>query len=58
VAFEAADRFELGLALGLFAQQIGAGLRIGLGAADRDDVDRSVRLPVTATVQAVALGVA
>ena len=56
VAFEAPDRFEFGLAFGLFAVDVGAGVGIQLGAAERDDVDRAVQLPVTAAVQAVAVG--
>ena len=57
MAFEAADGFELGLAFGVFASEIGAGLGIGLGSGERDDVDRAVELAVAASVQSVALGV-
>jgi hypothetical protein len=52
VAFEAADGFELGLALGLFASEIGTSFGVGLGAGERDDVDRAVELAVAAAVQA------
>ena len=55
MAFEAADRFQLGLALGLLSGEIGAGLGVGVGAGDRDDVDRAVELSVPAAVQAVTL---
>jgi hypothetical protein len=58
VAFEAADGFELGLAFGLFANAIGTGFGIGLGARKRDDVDGTVELSVAAAVQAVPDGLA
>jgi hypothetical protein len=41
-----------------FAGEIGAGRRVELGSTERDDVDRTVQLPVTATVQALAASVA
>jgi hypothetical protein len=53
MAFEAADRLQLGLAFGLLAFEIGAGRGVELGPAERDDVDRAVQLPVTAAMQAV-----
>jgi hypothetical protein len=52
VAFEAADRFELGLAFCLFALDVGAGVGVPGDSAQRDDVDRPVELAVTAAVQA------
>ena len=58
VAFEAADGFELGFAFGVFAVEVGAGLGVGPGAGERDDVERPVELAVPAAVQPVALGVA
>jgi hypothetical protein len=58
VAFEAADRFEFGFALGLLAVEIGLGLGVSLRAADGDDVDRAVELAITAAVQPVTLGLA
>jgi hypothetical protein len=42
VAFEAADRFELGLSFGLFALEVGAGGGVELGSAQGDDVEGSV----------------
>jgi hypothetical protein len=50
VAFEAADGFALGLAFGVFAIQVGAGLGVSPGARERDDVDRAVELAVPAAV--------
>jgi hypothetical protein len=58
VTFEASERFELGLAFGLFAVEVGAGRGIGLDAGESDDVDRAVELSVTAAMESVALGVA
>ncbi len=58
MAFEAADRFALGFALGLFAVEIDAGFGVGAGAGERNDVDRAVELAIPAAVQAVALGFA
>ena len=55
VAFEAAERFEPGLPFGVFASEVGAGLWVVFGSAQRDDVDRAVQLPVTAPVQPVPL---
>src|SRR5579875_3889029 len=58
VAFEAADRFALALAGCDLALDIGPGGWTEVHLGERDDVDRAVQLPVTATVQAVALGLA
>jgi hypothetical protein len=58
VTFEAADGFELGLAFGVFAIQVGTGLGVSPGTRKRDDVDRAVELAVSAAVQPVALSVA
>jgi hypothetical protein len=58
VAFETANRFEPGLAFGVFAIQVSAGLGVSPGARERDDVQGAVELAVPAAVQSVALGVA
>ena len=50
VAFEAADGFELGLAFGVSAVEVGAGDWVGASAGKRDDVDRAVELAVAAAV--------
>jgi len=50
VPFEAADRFELALAFGVFALEVGLGHGVGACAGERDDVDRAVELAVTAAV--------
>jgi hypothetical protein len=42
VAFEAADRFALGLALGLLSREVGAGFGVQASARDRDDVQRVI----------------
>jgi hypothetical protein len=42
VAFEAAHRFEPGLAFGAFAGQVGLGLAMASGAGERDAVDGGV----------------
>jgi hypothetical protein len=47
VAFEAADRFQSGLALGVFAVEVDAGFGVGAGAGERDDVQGTVELAVT-----------
>ena len=57
MAFEAADRFALGLAFGVFALEVGASGRVGACAGEGDDVDRAVELAVAAAVQPVALSV-
>ena len=54
VALEAADRFAVGLALGLFAGQVGLGLGVVSCASDGDDVQGVVELAVAAAVQPVA----
>jgi hypothetical protein len=58
VAFEAADRFDLGLAFAVSAIEIGTGCGIGACSGERDDVQRAVELAVAAAVQSVAFGVA
>jgi hypothetical protein len=58
VAFDAAERFFAGLALGLFAGQVGSGLRTPVGLVDGEAVKGAVELAVAASVQAMALGVA
>ncbi len=58
VAFEAADRFAGGLAFGLPALDVVAGLRVAAGAGDGDAVQGGVDLAVAAAVEAVAVGLA
>jgi hypothetical protein len=58
VAFEAADRFAVGLAFGGLAGDVGLCLGVAAGARDGDAVDRCVDLAVAAAVEAVAVGVA
>jgi hypothetical protein len=58
VAFEAADRVAVGLALGAFAGDVGLGLVVAAGAGDRDAVNGGVDLAVAAAVEAVTLGLA
>ena len=58
VAFEAAERSLLGLALGLFALQVGLGGGVTAGAGDGDDVQRVVELAVAAAVEPVAVALA
>jgi hypothetical protein len=58
VAFEAADRFAGGLALGSFALEIVACLGVAAGAGDGDAVNRGVDLAVAAAGEAVAVGLA
>jgi len=58
VAFEAAERFAVGLAFGGLASDVGLGLGVAAGAGDGDAMDRRVGLAVTASVEAVAVGVA
>jgi hypothetical protein len=58
VAFEAADRFAVGLAFGGLAGDVGLCLGVAAGAGDGDAVDRCVDLAVAAAVEAVAVGVA
>lgn len=50
MAFEAADRFAVGLALGLFAGQVCLCLGVQTRARDRDDVQGAVELAVAAAV--------
>ena len=58
VAFQAAQRLALGLALGAFAGEEGARRLMGAHLRDRDAVQGGVQLAVAATVQAVAIGAA
>ena len=51
VAFDAAERFPLGLALGDAALEVGAGFGVGLGADDGDLVDGSVELAVATAAE-------
>ena len=57
VAFEAADRFAVGLAFGGLAGDVGLCLGVAASAGDSDAVDRCVDLAVAAAVEAVAVGV-
>jgi hypothetical protein len=43
VAFEAADGLELGLAWGVFAREVSAGLGVDAGAGEGDDVEMDVQ---------------
>src|ERR687898_1523288 len=54
VALQAADRLELGMALGDALGHVGLGPRIRPKPADGDDVQRAVGGPVTPSVQAMA----
>ena len=56
VALQGADRFELGMAFGNAARNIGLGSVIRSQASDSDDVQGTVRGPVPAPVQAVPDG--
>jgi hypothetical protein len=56
VAFEAADGVALGLAFGLLACEVVAGLLVAAAARDGDAVDGGVVLAVAAAVQAMANG--
>src|ERR1700761_5167438 len=58
VAFEAAVGLGAGFSFGHFAVEVGAGVRAGAGACERDAVERGVELAIAAAVQADALGVA
>ena len=58
VAFEAADRFLFGLALGVSAVEVAACGGVSAGFGERDDVEGAVELAVAAAVQSVAFGVA
>jgi hypothetical protein len=58
VAFEAAERFAVGLAFGGLASDVGLRLGVAAGAGDGDAVDRGVDLAVAAAVEAVAVGLA
>jgi hypothetical protein len=42
VPLETANRFQLGLSLGLSAFEVGAVGEVDLGSAERNDVDRAV----------------
>ena len=55
VAFEAADRFAVGLAFGAFAGDVGAGFGVAAGAGDGDAVNGGVDLAVAAAIEAVAV---
>jgi hypothetical protein len=54
VAFEGADRFAAGAALGAAAGQIGAGPRVDPGLSEGDQVDCAVEPTVAAAAEAVA----
>src|SRR5216684_525547 len=54
VALEASHDFGLGLAFGGAAFRVGAGALAVAQATDGDEVQRSVRLAITAVVKAVA----
>jgi hypothetical protein len=56
VAFEASQRFAVGLAFGAFAFEVGLGFAVAACAGERDAVQRGVELAVAAAVQAVAVG--
>jgi len=58
VAFEAADGFAAGFSFCLAAFEVVAGAGIPAQAADHDAVQGGVGLPVTAAVEAVAVGFA
>ena len=55
LAFEAADRLAAGLALALFALQLGTRRRVDAALRDRDSVQGAVELAVAAAVEPVAL---
>ena len=55
VAFEAADRFLVGLAAGALAGEVDSGAGVHADADDREHVERAVQASVTAGVQAVAV---
>jgi hypothetical protein len=56
VAFEAADRFALGLASCSLFGDVERGLGVVAESAEGEHVDRVVELAVAAAVQAVAVG--
>ena len=56
VAFEAADRFAVGLAFGLFAGDERDCFRMAASAGDRDAVDGGVDLAVGAAIETVPVG--
>ena len=58
VAFEAAHRFESGLAFGALAGQVVLGLGVAAGAGERDAVNGGVELSVAAAVKPMAVGLA
>ena len=55
VALEAAQRLHAGLAFGLFAGEVGGGVRAPAALVDGEAVQREVELAVAAAVQAVAI---
>ena len=55
LAFEAAEGFAAGLALGLFAFEVGLRGWVDAALGDRDPVQGAVELAVAAAVEAVAL---
>jgi hypothetical protein len=58
VALEAAQCFFARLALGLFAGEVGGGVRVPVAFVDGEAVQRAVELAVAAVVEAVTVGVA
>ena len=58
VAFEAAQGFLAGLALGHLAIEVGAGLRVASRAGVGDGVQRAVELAIAAAVQPMAIAFA
>jgi hypothetical protein len=56
VTLEAADRFAVGLALGLLARDELDRLGVAAGAGDGDAVDGGVDLAVAAAIETVAVG--
>src|ERR1022692_3418653 len=56
VALDAAADFPVGFAFGLAALDVGEGGRVAAHAADRDDMQCPVELPVAEAVEAVAVG--
>ena len=58
VAFEAAQSFAAAVAVGLFASEVGGGVRVQAALGDGKAVQRTVELAVAAAVETVAVGVA
>jgi hypothetical protein len=56
VAFEAADRFWVGLSAGALFGDVEGGLGVVVDAGEREHVERVVELAVAAAVEAVAVG--